>query len=180
MSPRKKLTSAGLIVAGFVTLSLVLHRLYTHLIVAPGDAAGTMASSRGYLVVSIACIVLGATMWKRLEVPVAEFSLIGGAFCLGLAFRTIGESANMLGTVGLVTFVMGYLILRSAVGRGRQRTVFNRIVEKQLPPGAQALVDFPAPAGTASSLNAMGQALGESVRPQYDREAAIEALRRAC
>ncbi len=171
MSPRKKLLSATLVIIGFVTLSLVLYRLFTQM---------TVTSSLGYLVVSVVCIVLGSTMWKRLEVPVAEFSLIGGAFCLGLAFRSIGASANALGTVGLVAFVMGYLILRSAANSGRQRTVFNRIVEKQMPPAAKALIDFPEPLSTARSLYAMQDTLGDSVRPEFDREAAMEALRRAC
>lgn len=179
MSPRRKLLSATLVTVGSVTLSLVLYRLFAQMIMAPGDPSGTVASSLGYLVASMVCIVLGSTMWKRLEVPVAEFSLIGGAFCLGLAFRSIGASANVLGTVGLVAFVMGYLILRSAANRGKQRTVFNRI-EEQLPPSARAVIDFPEPLGTTSSLQAMQYTLGDSVRPQFDREAALEALRRAC
>lgn len=176
MSPRKKLLSATLVTAGLVTLSLVLYRL----LMAPGDLAGAVTSSLGYLVASMVCIILGSTMWKRIEVPVAEFSLIGGAFCLGLAFQAMGPSANVLGTVGLVTFVMGYVILRSAARRGGQRTVFNRMLEKQLSPSVQALIGFPGPLYTELSSDAMGDTLGESSRPLSDREAAIEALRRAC
>lgn len=172
MSPRKKLLSATLITAGLVTLLLVLYRLF----IVPGDLAEGVTPSLGYLVTSVVCIILGSTMWKRIEVPVAEFSLIGGAFCLGLAFQTIGASANVLGTVGLVTFVMGYVILRSAASRGGQRTVFNRIVERQLSPSARALISFPEPLNTESS----GDTHGDPGRPQTDREAAIEALRRAC
>ncbi len=179
MSSREKLLSVTLVAMGSVTLSLVLYRLFSQLIVAPGDPTGTVASLLGYLAASVVCILLGSTMWKRLEVPVAEFSLIGGTFCLGLAFRPIGPNANALGTLGLVAFVMGYLILRSAASRGKQRTVFNRIVEKQMSPAVRALMYFPGPRSTASSLHATHDTLGDGVRPQSDREAAIEALRRA-
>ena len=77
----KKAASATLMVAGSVTLCLVLYRMFVEMMMAPGDPSQVTSSVLGYLLFSIVCIVVGVAMWQRFRVPVAEFALVGGAFC---------------------------------------------------------------------------------------------------
>jgi len=185
MSRTKKWLSGVLLLLGSGTFAFVFYQSSMRIVNEPGDLAVILAPFLGYIVAATASIVLGTAMWDRLLVPVAEFSLIGGAFCLGLAFRSIGPNATIAGTVGLTAFAMGYLVLRSAVNRGSRRKALNRIIDNEkLSPGAEALLNFPATQaqeadGTAGSLNAMIKNLGNSVRPQQGRKAALELLRHA-
>ncbi|HUG80724.1 MAG TPA: hypothetical protein VML01_03610 [Bryobacterales bacterium] len=148
-----------------------------------------LGGSIEYLVASVVCIVMGAALWKKWQIPVAEFWVVAGAFCLGVAFRSNGREAEVHGAFGLAAFVIGYLILKYNTDRREKTTpdprlreeTMKRIMDAAIPPSAVALMEAEEPESSepdqaASSLNSMIHELGTSVRPALEKTAGARKL----
>jgi glucose dehydrogenase len=148
-----------------------------------------LGGSIQYLGAAMACIVVGAALWKEWQIPVAEFWVIAGAFCLGVAFRSNGFEAEVHGAFGLSAFVIGYLILTYNADRRKTKgpdpkireETMRRIMNSELPSDAATLTDTeesdPSDSnGATSSLASMIHNLGAGVKPITEKVEGVHEL----
>jgi hypothetical protein len=186
---RKILSSVFVSLGAGITAIFVLG-YFVDLIATGGKHWGTqLGGSIGCLVAAVACIAVGAALWKKWQIPAAEFWVVVGAFCLGVAFRSNGHEAEVLGSFGLAAFVIGYLVLKYNTGR-REKTAHDprlreetmkRIMDADIVPGALALMEVEEPESSqpdqaTSSLTSMIHKLGTSVRPALEKTAGARKL----
>ncbi|MDA1312583.1 MAG: hypothetical protein O2968_04530 [Acidobacteria bacterium] len=179
----RKILSSVFVLMGAGIATILFFRYFADLISTGGNHLGTqLGNSIEYLIAALACIGLGAALWKKWQIPVAEFWVVAGAFCLGVAFRSEGQEAEVHGAFGLAAFVIGYLILKYNADRGGTRRpdprlreeAMQRMMDSAMPPGAFALMegkepDSSEPGEAASSLNSMIHKLGKSVGPALEK-----------
>jgi len=66
---------------------------------------------------AVVCLCLGALLWDRWNVALGEVWIVLGSFLLGVASRSAGVEAELLGLSGLFSFTVGYLVLKRASTR---------------------------------------------------------------
>ncbi len=186
----RKILSSVFVLVGAGIATIHFFRCFADLIATGGKHLGTqLGGSVEYLVAAVACIVVGAALWKKWQIPLYELWVVAGAFCLGIAFRSNGHEAEVHGAFGLAAFVIGYLALKYNTDRRstmpldprlREETM-KRIMDAAIPPSAVALMEAEEsesgePERAAASLNSMIHELGTSVRPALEKTAGARNL----
>ncbi len=186
----RRLFSSVLVLTGAGIATVMFLRYFVDLIYTGGvGLEAQLGGSIQYLGAAMACLVVGAALWKEWQIPVAEFWVVAGAFCLGVAFRSNGYEAEVHGAFGLSSFVIGYLILRYNADRRRikrpdpkiREETMRRMMDSALPPDAAALKDTEEPDssdsnGATSSLASMIHNLGTGVTPIVEKTRGVHEL----
>jgi hypothetical protein len=111
----------------------------------PGSAYALLAGA------TVVCLGSAALLWDGWQVTFGEVWVVAGSFLLGVASRSGAAEAELLGVCGLLSFGVGYVVLKRASDRKlAQSDVDPRDRESAL---ARMLEDSGSPAHRKKAVN---------------------------